>query len=556
MAFCPKKEWISLLLLACIHLVFSSLPDVAEIPVFPVRLDVYTNQSVERGRLHQVFPAEFLEDQLFHFFDDPRLPEQERVRERERRRFPLAELRKILQCAPTEPDLDDHSGTLSLLKMAPPTRRSAELIAAWRESGWDSDMQGACRENIQMCGAKADLSKRGYYTKEVNVRGGFTGFGMLRVMNNTLMHDWPWGRERLPEWVGANDSKLNNGPVRFQFNTYSLGDHLMSAALSLVSDMPDSFLLIGSERPFLPWRQPYPAFSMAARLEMGDMPWPWEEQYMSSSEASKRAKMLGQGFSDETFSKIGQQLPWETRVPKAAFFAGYHYLRHTVYDQAVLRPDLIDAPLIISEGSNKVKPWNPLSTENTFHKTNHSSGVDPTLNKPGFIHFLQNLSDGLGGAKGWTPGHYKYIVVIGYELSTTGRLAHALSSGALVLLPKTPFVYRFSARLIPWVHYVPLSYSSADLIEKLEWLKANDDKAQQIARNAAAFAKSYLRFEDELCYALAALKAVADVEKGSDILQPFVSVPAAVATPLPVRAPGSRRELRGAQKREEPQPRR
>ena len=39
------------------------------------------------------------------------------------------------------------------------------------------------------------------------------------------------------------------------------------------------------------------------------------------------------------------------------------------------------------------------------------------------------------------------------------------------------------------VHYVPLSYSSADLIEKIEWLINHDTMAQQIAENAKNFGK-------------------------------------------------------------------
>jgi hypothetical protein len=79
----------------------------------------------------------------------------------------------------------------------------------------------------------------------------------------------------------------------------------------------------------------------------------------------------------------------------------------------------------------------------------------------------------------------------------------------------------FSTRLKPWVHYVPLSYSMADAVEKIEWLIKNDDKAQQIAQNAANYGKSYLRMEDYFCYSAASLKLVADMEKASDILEPY-----------------------------------
>ena len=72
------------------------------------------------------------------------------------------------------------------------------------------------------------------------------------------------------------------------------------------------------------------------------------------------------------------------------------------------------------------------------------------------------------------------------------------------------------------MHYVPLTYSTADLIEKIEWLRANDGMARQLADNARNFGASYLRMEDHFCYAAAALQMVAEVENCTDVLRPFV----------------------------------
>ena len=86
--------------------------------------------------------------------------------------------------------------------------------------------------------------------------------------------------------------------------------------------------------------------------------------------------------------------------------------------------------------------------------------------EPGYVSFLANITH--SDVTTYIPGHYKYVVVVGISASTTGRLARLLAhSGAVVLMHKTAFVYHFSARLVPWVNYVPLAYSSADLIEKV-----------------------------------------------------------------------------------------
>ena len=36
---------------------------------------------------------------------------------------------------------------------------------------------------------------------------------------------------------------------------------------------------------------------------------------------------------------------------------------------------------------------------------------------------------------------------------------------------------------MPYVHYVPVKNDQSDLIEKIDWLKANDEKAREIAEN-------------------------------------------------------------------------
>jgi hypothetical protein len=123
------------------------------------------------------------------------------------------------------------------------------------------------------------------------------------------------------------------------------------------------------------------------------------------------------------------------------------------------------------------------------------------------------------------PGEYKYIIVLlgTNARSTFGRLAHLLAhSGAVILLQQSVFRYHFSARLIPWVHYVPLSYNLADIVEKVEWLQKHDDLAHKIAINAKNFGKSHLRLEDYYyyCYGSYALKTISGLQS-SDAKIPF-----------------------------------
>ena len=64
----------------------------------------------------------------------------------------------------------------------------------------------------------------------------------------------------------------------------------------------------------------------------------------------------------------------------------------------------------------------------------------------------------------------------------------------------------FYDRLEPWVHYVPIKRDISDLEEKVNWLKANDDKARQIAEQGTLYAKNYLKEHHTREYTLRNLK--------------------------------------------------
>ena len=49
----------------------------------------------------------------------------------------------------------------------------------------------------------------------------------------------------------------------------------------------------------------------------------------------------------------------------------------------------------------------------------------------------------------------------------------------------------FSSFIIPYVHYIPVNYDLSNLIEQIEFVTNNDDKAKQIAENSLEFVKTY-----------------------------------------------------------------
>ena len=95
--------------------------------------------------------------------------------------------------------------------------------------------------------------------------------------------------------------------------------------------------------------------------------------------------------------------------------------------------------------------------------------------------------------------NYKYQMNLDGTVAAY-RLPFLLAGGSLVLKADSPYYEHFYPSLAPWKHYVPVKADLSDLLEKIQWAKDHDDKAQDIARNAAQFARSHLTPHPVLCY--------------------------------------------------------
>ncbi len=204
---------------------------------------------------------------------------------------------------------------------------------------------------------------------------------------------------------------------------------------------------------------------------------------------------------------------WNSRVEKGAFFGTFYWVplcisRQIVLESAKRRPDLIVANYTNSIGASSYHPY--------------SKSTDPNVDSFDFEKVDlkgQKLEKKLSLVDDYI-GKYKYLIVLG-GISVSDRLQVFLArSGAVILLQESDILYHFSPRLKPWVHYVPLSYTAADVIEKIEWLKSHDHVARRIARNGYVFGKSYLRLEDYYCYIAQGLHAFGRVMT-SNALVPY-----------------------------------
>ena len=268
-----------------------------------------------------------------------------------------------------------------------------------------------------------------------------------------------------------------------------------------------------------------------------DIPWPWFE----STEMERKAyqnivenypHILKNDTDNEYSDRIMKRLPWEKRHPKAVYYGEMVPIRQIVFDQAVLHPELIEARWKCDACSNDLFPWNPISNEYSNadksyetlskYKGANISEIPINSSKVGYIEALTPLF--ISSYAPYYPGQYKYTLVLtGIEgKASSGRLAYLLAhSGAVVLIQENQFEYHFSSHLKPWVHFVPLSFTGADIVDKIKWLIAHDHLAKRIAKNAENFGKSYLRLEDYYCYVATALDTIASLEVDSDVLHSY-----------------------------------
>jgi hypothetical protein len=98
---------------------------------------------------------------------------------------------------------------------------------------------------------------------------------------------------------------------------------------------------------------------------------------------------------------------------------------------------------------------------------------------------------------------FRYLIDVDGNSNAWGGLFERLLTGSTVLKVASPrgFKQWYYARLHPWHHYVPVAADMSDLMDKIEWCKANDTAARRIGENGRALALS-MNYESEMETAL------------------------------------------------------
>eukprot|EP00746_Dinoflagellata_sp_MGD_P149433 gnl/MRDRNA2_/MRDRNA2_81457_c0_seq1.p1 gnl/MRDRNA2_/MRDRNA2_81457_c0~~gnl/MRDRNA2_/MRDRNA2_81457_c0_seq1.p1 ORF type:complete len:470 (-),score=93.68 gnl/MRDRNA2_/MRDRNA2_81457_c0_seq1:94-1503(-) len=115
---------------------------------------------------------------------------------------------------------------------------------------------------------------------------------------------------------------------------------------------------------------------------------------------------------------------------------------------------------------------------------------------------------------------YKFILDVDGGASSF-RLKRDLLSGAVLfrVVHASPLDQNeqfFFPDLVPWKHFVPVSFENmeTDLVKKVEWAIANDAEVRKIAEQGATFVKSHLREEDAFAQIRATLRQMSKKQSG------------------------------------------
>ena len=101
--------------------------------------------------------------------------------------------------------------------------------------------------------------------------------------------------------------------------------------------------------------------------------------------------------------------------------------------------------------------------------------------------------------------NYRYVVALSGN-TWASVLMKALSSNSVVLR-QDPIMYQwFEQFLLPWEHFIPVKHDLSDLIEKVQWARANYNRSQAIAQRASEFVRSHLNEETRLRYVQSTLE--------------------------------------------------
>nr|WP_294555576.1 glycosyl transferase family 90 [uncultured Rhodopila sp.] len=192
-------------------------------------------------------------------------------------------------------------------------------------------------------------------------------------------------------------------------------------------------------------------------------------------------------------------------IPDAGFVAsnGYHWSRHVLGEKQLAWADR--RPVAFWRGATTgMKPspaaWRALERVRLCElaRSHEATGLFDVglsnivqLTDPDAIREIMESGLLLGRVPWEDWGQYRYLIDIDGNSSPYSNLVQRLLTGSPVLKVESPrgLMQWFYSELIPWHNYVPIAADMSDLLDKVRWLRCNDEFAQRIGQNGRALAE-------------------------------------------------------------------
>ncbi|XP_027268485.1 protein O-glucosyltransferase 1 isoform X2 [Cricetulus griseus] len=315
-------------------------------------------------------------------------------------------------------------------------------------------------ENYEPCSSRNCSCYRGVIEEDLTpFRGGISRKMMAEVVRRKLGTHYQIIKKRLFREDDCMFPSRCSGVEHF--------------ILEVIRRLPDMEMVINvRDYPQVPkWMEPtIPVFSFSKTSEYHDIMYPaWT--FWEGGPAVWPLYPTGLGRWDlfrEDLLRSAAQWPWEKKN-STAYFRGS-------------RTSPERDPLILLSRKN------PKLVDAEYTKNQAWKSMKDTLGKPAAkdVHLID---------------HCKYKYLFNFRgVAASFRFKHLFLCGSLVFHVGDEWVEFFYPQLKPWVHYIPVKTDLSNVQELLQFVKANDDIAQEIAKRGSQFIINHLHMNDITCY--------------------------------------------------------
>lgn len=197
--------------------------------------------------------------------------------------------------------------------------------------------------------------------------------------------------------------------------------------------------------------------------------------------------------------------PWATRSDSAVFRGGVRSCHACATPQGYH----FDRRMVIDEPKNATKKPSRLPPCGRERAMQIAASAPP-----GLLDFdVLDHPDQATSRLVTMPGHeaYKYVAYLHGHCHWANRLRRLLFMGSAVLKQVGLCEEYYGMRLQPWVHYVPVDYTLANLTAAVEWARAHDGEVWRIVANMQAYADKFNTAEFAVQYTYELLKKYAEL---------------------------------------------